>query len=114
MGETMLVAFVTDVEGNYAYWRQCIELSSVVDLDDRTGDLHFSRAKADDMFVFGGDVFDKGPGDIRIASALVRFKTKHPDRVFLLAGNRDLVRNPRQKTPDGPGRSEGHSQSRVR
>eukprot|EP00516_Mucochytrium_quahogii_P005685 CAMPEP_0203759750 /NCGR_PEP_ID=MMETSP0098-20131031/12916_1 /ASSEMBLY_ACC=CAM_ASM_000208 /TAXON_ID=96639 /ORGANISM=" , Strain NY0313808BC1" /LENGTH=379 /DNA_ID=CAMNT_0050652921 /DNA_START=1240 /DNA_END=2379 /DNA_ORIENTATION=+ len=41
-------------------------------------------------FVFGGDVVDHGEGDIRIAKALIRFKKKYPDRVFLVAGNRDV------------------------
>ena len=41
-------------------------------------------------FVFGGDVCDKGVGDLRIAAALTDFKRRHPDRVFLLVGNRDV------------------------
>jgi hypothetical protein len=41
-------------------------------------------------FVFGGDLFDKGPHDARLSDLLVDFKTRYPDRVFLLAGNRDL------------------------
>ena len=41
-------------------------------------------------FVFGGDLVDKGPGDIRLCRQLVALKRRHPDRVFLLVGNRDL------------------------
>ena len=41
-------------------------------------------------FVFGGDVVDKGPGDIRLCRQLVALKRRHPDRVFLVVGNRDL------------------------
>jgi hypothetical protein len=33
---------------------------------------------------------DKGPGDIRLCRQLVSLKRRHPDRVFLLVGNRDL------------------------
>jgi hypothetical protein len=40
--------------------------------------------------VFGGDLFDHGPGDLRLATALVDFKARFPDRVHLIAGNRDL------------------------
>jgi len=41
-------------------------------------------------FVFGGDLFDRGPGDLRLASALLDLQGRHPDRVFLLLGNRDI------------------------
>lgn len=37
-------------------------------------------------FVYGGDVFDRGPGDIRIAKQLVALKRRYPERVFLLIG----------------------------
>jgi hypothetical protein len=40
--------------------------------------------------VFGGDAVDKGPGDIRLCRQLVSLKRRHPERVFLLVGNRDL------------------------
>ena len=38
----------------------------------------------------GGDLFDHKCGDLRNARALLDFKRRHPDRVHLLAGNRDL------------------------
>jgi hypothetical protein len=41
-------------------------------------------------FVHGGDLFDRGPGDIRLSRLLVDFKQRHPSRVFLLMGNRDI------------------------
>eukprot|EP00441_Pelagodinium_beii_P007378 CAMPEP_0197702862 /NCGR_PEP_ID=MMETSP1338-20131121/125056_1 /TAXON_ID=43686 ORGANISM="Pelagodinium beii, Strain RCC1491" /NCGR_SAMPLE_ID=MMETSP1338 /ASSEMBLY_ACC=CAM_ASM_000754 /LENGTH=447 /DNA_ID=CAMNT_0043286745 /DNA_START=59 /DNA_END=1399 /DNA_ORIENTATION=+ len=84
-----LIGFITDCEGNFDYWQKCVELSRVVGFND-AGELQFSRPHEADRFVFGGDVFDKGPGDIRIAVELVRFKRRHPERVWLLAGNRDL------------------------
>eukprot|EP00927_Polykrikos_kofoidii_P076542 TRINITY_DN73612_c0_g1_i1.p1 TRINITY_DN73612_c0_g1~~TRINITY_DN73612_c0_g1_i1.p1 ORF type:complete len:510 (+),score=95.82 TRINITY_DN73612_c0_g1_i1:179-1708(+) len=84
-----LVGLITDVEGNFEYWCRCVELSRVVRFG-ADGHLEFSREQDADLFVFGGDVFDKGLGDIRIATALVRFKEAYPDRVFLLAGNRDI------------------------
>jgi len=68
-----LVGFITDTEGNYEYWRRCVALSRVVCFDP-AGDLIFSRPSASDIFVFGGDVFDRGPGDLRIATELVRMK----------------------------------------
>ena len=41
-------------------------------------------------FVFGGDLFDRGEGDLRLARELVDLKRRHPDRVVLLMGNRDI------------------------
>jgi hypothetical protein len=41
-------------------------------------------------FVFGGDLFDRGKGDLRIARQLLGLKKRHPDRVVLLLGNRDI------------------------
>lgn len=84
-----VIAFITDAEGNFDYFRRCVELSQVVSFDG-TGRLQFARAGVHDVFVFGGDAFDKGPGDIRIANALLQFKESHRERVFFLAGNRDL------------------------
>ena len=43
------------------------------------GQLSFKRTEAEDRFVFGGDVFDKGTGDLRIARQLLDFKKSHPD-----------------------------------
>ncbi|CAJ1453795.1 unnamed protein product, partial [Effrenium voratum] len=84
--ETAKVAFITDCEGNFEYWMRCVEMSSVVCWD--SGKLEF--ANSSDTFVFGGDVFDKGTGDLRIAQQLVHFKQRYPERVHLLAGNRDV------------------------
>ena len=43
-----------------------------------------------DYFVMGGDAFDHGSGDLRIAEELLDFKERYPDRVFLILGNRDM------------------------
>ena len=84
-----MISFITDCEGDYQYWSRCVALSEVVEFNSQ-GSLSFKRRDAQDSFVFGGDVFDKGLGDLRIAGQLVEFKKSHPDRVWLLAGNRDL------------------------
>lgn len=49
------------------------------------------QLQPDCSLVFGGDCFDKGPGDIRVSTALVDLKRRHPDRVFLLLGGSALV-----------------------
>ena len=84
-----MIGFITDCEGDYGYWSRCVSLSQIVEFDCE-GQLSFKRKEASDSFVFGGDVFDKGDGDLRIARQLLCFKKSHPDRVWLLAGNRDL------------------------
>eukprot|EP00405_Crypthecodinium_cohnii_P049064 CAMPEP_0206612890 /NCGR_PEP_ID=MMETSP0325_2-20121206/56312_1 /ASSEMBLY_ACC=CAM_ASM_000347 /TAXON_ID=2866 /ORGANISM="Crypthecodinium cohnii, Strain Seligo" /LENGTH=221 /DNA_ID=CAMNT_0054132775 /DNA_START=215 /DNA_END=877 /DNA_ORIENTATION=+ len=89
-----LIGFITDTEGNFDYWKRSVDLSRVVQFSDEHPDqLQFRRsddAGKEDIFVFGGDAFDQGPGDVRIAKALVNFKKKYPDRVILLVGNRDV------------------------
>ena len=57
------IGFITDCEGNYAYWEASVALSDVVGFDPE-GELVFIRDSESDGFVFGGDVFDKGPGRI--------------------------------------------------
>ena len=68
----------------------CLELSEVVKFE--CGRLEFARCHLGDVFVFGGDVFDKGNGDIRIARLLLDFKAD-PDL-------------PPKKPPDFRGASE--------
>lgn len=42
------------------------------------------------MFIYGGDSQDKGAGDIRFIEMLLKLKNKHPKRVILIIGNRDV------------------------
>ena len=58
------IGFITDCEGNFDYWRRCVELSEVVGWNGE-GDLVFTNDAHCDVFVFGGDVFDKGPGGLK-------------------------------------------------
>ncbi|CAK9011972.1 Serine/threonine-protein phosphatase [Durusdinium trenchii] len=86
-------SFLTDAEGHLGHWERQVRFSEV--LEARNGadgalELRFREPHEQSRFVFGGDVVDHGPGDMRIANALVDFKQRHPDRVWLLAGNRDL------------------------
>jgi hypothetical protein len=55
-----------------------------------TGATAAATAAGYGYLVFGGDVCDKGVGDVRVARALTDLKMRHPDRVFLLVGNRDV------------------------
>ena len=94
------VSYITDVEGNIEYFRSFVKRSRVLQFNsaDRKQDdssnsgvsASLSFCGPNMYFVFGGDLFDKGPGDIRLARMLVGLKRRHPDRVFLLMGNRDI------------------------
>jgi len=56
------------------------------------------RVEPGAVFLFGGDTVDRGPGSLRLVSTLVRAQAAMPDRVVLLAGNRDInkLRLPRE------------------
>lgn len=91
------VGFVTDIEGNLDFWRRYVEQSEVLYLDREApiedglwGREPPLRLREGCVFVHGGDSFDKGPGDVVVASELVKLKRRYPDRVFLILGNRDL------------------------
>ena len=82
--EAIEVGFVTDIEGNLDYFRKYVGLSKVLKYaDDDTLELTSTSAH----FVFGGDLFDKGDGDLRLSEQLVSLKRRYPERVVLLMGN---------------------------
>lgn len=80
--------FVTDVEGNWDYFQTLVARSAVLQWREK-GDSELLSIVDGAFLVFGGDAPDKGPGDIRVTRALVTLHRDHPDRVFLLVGNRD-------------------------
>lgn len=81
-----LISYVTDIEGDIAYWRRYVELSSVLNRDAATGEIHLAEGA---QFVFGGDAVDQHIGDLEVLQELVSLKRKYPDRVHLIVGNRD-------------------------
>ena len=83
------VAYVTDVEGNLAYFDRWVQHSRVVRYKrDEPDQLELTHEGA--YFVYGGDVVDRGEGNVRLLQRLVALKRAYPTRVHLLAGNRDL------------------------
>ena len=80
------IGYATDVEGNYDYWCRYIDLSEILNRNSG-GQLELSP---DCHFVFGGDVVDRGPGDLRVLSDLVNLRRSYPDRVHFIMGNRDI------------------------
>jgi len=81
------IGFVTDVEGNLEYWNRWVGANSEIVRRRADGRLELA---AEAMLVYGGDAVDKGPGDIRLCRELVGLKERYPERVVLVAGNRDL------------------------
>ncbi|OWZ16203.1 hypothetical protein PHMEG_00010035 [Phytophthora megakarya] len=83
------VALLTDVEGNWQYVRNVVRQSSCLQLthNDQGETLELED---DCMLVFGGDAGDKGDDTLKCYEQLVNLKKRHPDRVVLLVGNRDV------------------------
>lgn len=83
-----VISYCTDVEGNYDYWERFLELSKVLKRDEATSKVVFTNPKA--QFVFGGDVCDRGPGDLRLLNDLVQLYEDNTGRVHFILGNRDV------------------------
>mmetsp|Transcript_25218 Transcript_25218/g.39594 ORF Transcript_25218/g.39594 Transcript_25218/m.39594 type:complete len:238 (+) Transcript_25218:158-871(+) len=82
-----ICGYLTDVEGNFEYFDAYVQLSKVLDWKDERKQQLDLRPGA--SFCFGGDVVDKGTGDIRVTTSLTDLKKRYPKRVFLIIGNRD-------------------------
>ena len=67
-------------------WFLYIDLSEILNRNSG-GQLELSP---DCHFVFGGDVVDRGPGDLRVLSDLANLRRSYPDRVHFIMGNRDI------------------------
>lgn len=110
--ETALqIAYLCDVEGRWEKLETFAKDNPLVSFDEQ-GRL---RVRDGALFVFGGDAVDRGPGSLRVVSALLECKRAQPAQVILLAGNRDinklrlareLAGRPLARTPE-PERSTG-------
>ncbi len=86
MNDSVRVAYLTDVEGR---WDKLVDFTTdnpCVALEDGERLVVADGA----CFVFGGDSVDRGPAGRRVVQALVEAKRRQPERVVLLAGNRDI------------------------
>ena len=79
--------YVTDVEGDFDFWRRFCSLSAVLEPGRAPDDL---ALRPGCHLVFGGDSVDKGGDDLAFLASILRLKSRHPDRVHLLMGNRDI------------------------
>ena len=82
------VGYITDLEGDLDTFNRYLGSGRAVLFRDEKEELQLRSPTA--AFVFGGDLFDRGPGDLQLARELVALKKRHPDRVFLIMGNRDI------------------------
>ena len=82
----VLTSYLTDVEGSLDYFNKFLGISRVL-YQDPNGKLQLRDGT---QFVFGGDAFDKGDGDLEICEKLVDLKERYPDRCTFILGNRDV------------------------
>jgi hypothetical protein len=80
-----MIGYCTDVEGNYEYWQRYLLISHVLSNENNAIVL-----KKNCQFVYGGDVCDRGAGDIRVLDDLIRLYESYPGRVHFILGNRDV------------------------
>jgi hypothetical protein len=82
----MPLSYLTDVEGQWNKIQDFARDNPWISLEDDDRIVVGEGA----IFVFGGDAIDRGPAGRRIVQALLDAKRRQPDRVVLLAGNRDI------------------------
>lgn len=84
--EDVTIAYVTDIEGNLSYWKNYIKMSKVLILNDK----NILSLRDNCHLVFGGDICDRGEGDLIILKELLALKRRYPHRVHFILGNRDI------------------------
>ncbi|AHE68086.1 metallophosphoesterase [Legionella oakridgensis] len=85
-----LISHLTDIEGNWRYMQRWVDRSRTIQWQEGALTFRQPTKPVTPTFVYGGDFCDKGPGDLRIGTALTKFKAAHPTQVHLLAGNREI------------------------
>ena len=86
IADPFAISFLTDTEGNLSYLKRWAALSRVVSARPEGAGVRLAFRRPDlpqHHLVFGGDVCDHGPGDLRILDALLDFRRRHPRRVHL-------------------------------
>ncbi len=81
-----LVSYCTDAEGDFGKLTRFFKDNPAF----RLGADGLYHLEPGAVFVFGGDAPDRGAGSIRVMRELTRLKAESGDRVFLIAGNRDI------------------------
>jgi hypothetical protein len=111
-GVSNKVGYFSDCEGQWNAWQRYVAMSQVLYLPShcsettalvgsteldwklRLNDTTFAtqeiQLRDDCHFVYGGDVCDRGNGDIRLLKDLMSLKERYPERVHFILGNRDV------------------------
>lgn len=84
------IGYITDLEGCGDYFDRYVERSQVLTTHPIDKDQLLLKNPETNHFVFGGDLFDKGWHDLRLARKLLDLKKRYPYNVHLLIGNRDI------------------------
>mmetsp|Transcript_147666 Transcript_147666/g.258178 ORF Transcript_147666/g.258178 Transcript_147666/m.258178 type:complete len:630 (-) Transcript_147666:890-2779(-) len=85
-----LIGYCSDVEGDLDYFKRYVEFSKVLQWASNSTETEpVLELLPNCIFVFGGDLCDRGTGTIRLGRCLINLKKQHPDRVFFILGNRD-------------------------
>lgn len=92
------VAYLTDIEGGLAKFRDFTVRHPAFEI----GSDSLCHVKPGWVFVHGGDVCDRFPGEMAFMRELLRLKAEAPEQVVLIAGNRDInkLRLPLELTPE--------------
>lgn len=80
------LAYLTDIEGSLAKLEGFMAACPLF-VRGADGRRHLKDGA---WFVHGGDVVDRFGADLRVVDELLRLKRECPDRVILIAGNRDI------------------------
>ena len=93
----MRLGFLSDVEARWSKLEDFCEDNPWVSLRGTPSGPRLD-VQPGATFVYGGDTLDRGPHSRRVLLTLVEAKVRQPDRVILLAGNRDInkLRLPRE------------------
>eukprot|EP00927_Polykrikos_kofoidii_P043351 TRINITY_DN37412_c0_g1_i1.p1 TRINITY_DN37412_c0_g1~~TRINITY_DN37412_c0_g1_i1.p1 ORF type:complete len:1126 (+),score=182.88 TRINITY_DN37412_c0_g1_i1:115-3378(+) len=89
------VEFLSDVEGDWDYFLRFVELSDVIfwrGSDNGCWGPGVLDLREGGMLIFGGDASGKGSGDLRFVKTLVDLKRRHPSRVHIILGDKDINR----------------------
>lgn len=99
---TTRISYMTDAEGDAAYFDRFVERSRVLGFDPDGRTVMFlddddEEENAPDtttntsMFVYGGDVCDRGGADLYVLRQLLSLQARYgSDRVHFILGNRDV------------------------
>jgi hypothetical protein len=92
-----IITYLTDVEGDAAYLDRYVHQSKVLHFracSKRSDEFPYDKCidfnKDNAMLVYGGDVWDRGGSDLYVIRQILDLQKRHPGRVHLIMGNRDL------------------------